>query len=65
MTSLAADNVGIRERGRIVPGAYADLVLFNENTVIDNATPAEPHAISTGIAKVWVNGLLNYERRVT
>ena len=61
MTSLAADNVGIRERGRIVPGAYADLVLFNENTVIDNATPADPHAVSTGIAKVWVNGVLAYD----
>jgi len=66
MTSLAAANVGIRERGRIVPGVYADLVLFNENTVIDNATPADPHAVSTGIAKVWVNGVLAYENgRVT
>jgi len=29
--------------------------------VIDNATPADPHALSTGIAKVWVNGKLAYE----
>jgi N-acyl-D-amino-acid deacylase len=61
MTSLAADNVGIANRGRIVPGAYADLVLFNPATVIDNATPADPHAVSTGIAKVWVNGALAYD----
>src|SRR4029079_8515280 len=58
MTSLAAANVGIRERGRIVPGAYADLVLFNENTVIDNATPADPHAVSAGIAQGWGNGVV-------
>ena len=61
MTSLAADNIGIGERGRIIPGAFADLVLFDPNTVIDNATPSEPHAVSTGIAKVWVNGALAYE----
>jgi N-acyl-D-amino-acid deacylase len=61
MTSLAADNVGIRGRGRVVPGAYADLVLFDPMTVNDRATPAEPHAISVGIAKVWVNGALAYE----
>ena len=61
MTSLAADNVGIPNRGRVVPGAFADLVLFDPATVIDNATPADPHAISTGIAKVWVNGTLAYD----
>jgi N-acyl-D-amino-acid deacylase len=60
MTSLAADNVGIANRGRIAPGAYADLVLFDPATVIDNATPADPHAVSAGIAKVWVNGALAY-----
>src|SRR4029079_17964791 len=61
MTSLAADNVGIANRGRIVPGAFADLLLFDPATVIDNATPADPHAVSTGLAKVWVNGKLAYE----
>jgi N-acyl-D-amino-acid deacylase len=61
MTALAAGNVGIRDRGRIAPGMKADLVLFDPNTVIDRATPAEPHALSTGIAKVWVNGSLAYE----
>ena len=61
MTSLAADNVGLRGRGRIAPGAAADLVLFDTLTVADRATPADPHAVSVGIAKVWVNGVLAYE----
>jgi N-acyl-D-amino-acid deacylase len=61
MTSLAADNVGIANRGRIAAGAFADLVLFDPATVIDNATPADPRAVSTGIVRVWVNGKLAYE----
>ena len=66
MTSLAATNVGIRDRGTIARGQRADLVLFDPNTVIDRATPAEPHAQSVGIARVWVNGRLAYEEaRVT
>lgn len=61
MTSLAASHLGIRDRGRVAAGQRADLVLFDPATVADRATPAEPHAISTGIAKVWVNGALAYE----
>jgi N-acyl-D-amino-acid deacylase len=61
MTSLAAANVGIRDRGRVAPGMRADLVLFDPNAVIDRATPTEPHALSEGIVKVWVNGMLAYE----
>lgn len=56
MTSLAADHTGLKDRGRLVPGAYADLVLFDPATVIDRATTAEPHALATGIERVWVNG---------
>ena len=56
MTSLAAANVGIADRGAIAPGKYADLVLFDPRTVIDRATTASPHALSEGIATVWVNG---------
>lgn len=61
MTSLAAANVGIHDRGRIAPGMWADLVLFDPTTVIDRATPSDPHTLSTGIAKVWVNGILSYD----
>lgn len=56
MTSLAAEHMGIRDRGRIAPGMYADLVLFDPATVMDRATPQEPHLTSVGISRVWVNG---------
>jgi len=61
MTSLAAANVGLRDRGMIRPGAFADLVLLDPATVIDRATTQEPRAPSVGIAKVWVNGGLVYD----
>ncbi len=61
MTALAASNVGLNERGRIEPGAFADLVLFDPETVLDRATTEEPHLTSVGIEKVWVNGRLVYE----
>ncbi len=57
MTSLAADHVGIRDRGVIRPGAHADLVLFDPDRVIDRATPEEPRLPSTGVVGVWVNGV--------
>jgi N-acyl-D-amino-acid deacylase len=56
MTSQAAANLGLPDRGRIEAGAAADLVLFDPATVLDRATPAAPRAASTGIATVWVNG---------
>jgi len=56
MTSLAADHVGIKDRGRLVPGAFADLVLFDPATVIDRATTSDPHALAAGFERVWVNG---------
>ena len=57
MTALAATHVGVTRRGRIAAGQYADLVLFDPATVTDQATPAEPHRLSTGIVEVWVNGI--------
>ncbi|HEV8512691.1 MAG TPA: D-aminoacylase, partial [Cyclobacteriaceae bacterium] len=57
MTALGADQLGIKKRGRIQVGNYADLVLLNPNTVKDQATIANPQQISTGIERVWVNGV--------
>jgi N-acyl-D-amino-acid deacylase len=56
MTALAAEHMGIRDRGRLTPGMYADLVLFDPSKVIDRATPQQPHLTSVGIERVWVNG---------
>jgi N-acyl-D-amino-acid deacylase len=61
MTSLAAHNVGLRDRGAIRPGAFADLVLFDPDTVTDRSTMRDPHALSSGIQRLWVNGEVVYE----
>jgi N-acyl-D-amino-acid deacylase len=61
MTGRAADSMGIVDRGRIAAGYYADLTLFDPDTIIDHATMQEPTAISSGIERVWVNGVLAFE----
>jgi N-acyl-D-amino-acid deacylase len=58
MTALSAANVGIAGRGVIALGAAADLVLFDPKIVADRATVEHPLRLSTGIARVWVNGKL-------
>jgi len=60
MTALSAGHVGLTERGRIEPGAMADLVLFDPEIVQDVATVEAPNAPSNGVEKVWVNGQLVY-----
>lgn len=60
MTGLAAAHMGFTDRGIIRQGAVADLVLFDPDTVRDNATPENPGALSTGINAVWVSGELVY-----
>ncbi|HEY2375181.1 MAG TPA: serine hydrolase [Gemmatimonadaceae bacterium] len=61
MTSLAAANVGITDRGIIRAGLAADLVLFDPETIGDLATIRNPHALSKGIKTVWVNGEIAFE----
>lgn len=63
MTGLAAEHLGITDRGTIVPGNYADLVLFNPETVIDNANIGNAKALSTGIERVWINGTIVYQNQ--
>lgn len=57
MTALAADQLGIKKRGRIQVGCFADLVLLDPLTVKDEATVTNPQKISTGIERVFVNGV--------
>jgi N-acyl-D-amino-acid deacylase len=56
MTSMAADQVGIPDRGRIARGMKADLVVFDAATVKDEATFDDPHRFPAGVRHVLVNG---------
>jgi N-acyl-D-amino-acid deacylase len=56
MTSLPAQRFKLTDRGLIRPGYAADIVLFDEKTVADQATYDKPHAYTTGISWVLVNG---------
>jgi len=61
MTFMAASKIGLKDRGQITEGAFADIVIFNPQTVIDNATFENPHRFSSGIKEVLVNGKLVIE----
>lgn len=55
-TSLAAESIGVEDRGTLAEGLYADIVIFDPETIIDHATYQEPHQHSTGVEYVVVNG---------
>ena len=57
MTSLPADVVGFKNRGRIKNGLPADIVIFNPETIIDNSTFEQPNLYSSGVIHVFVNGV--------
>ena len=61
MTSLPAQTFGFRDRGLIREGFAADLVLFDENTIADQATFDNPHQFPVGISEVIVNGAPVFE----
>lgn len=56
MTSLPAQRFHLADRGLLRPGYAADMVIFDEKTVSDQATYEKPHAYTTGISYVLVNG---------
>jgi N-acyl-D-amino-acid deacylase len=60
MTGMPAQRFGLAGRGLIRKDYAADLVLFNPETITDTATFSEPVSPATGIAAVWVNGILSY-----
>jgi N-acyl-D-amino-acid deacylase len=56
MSSAVADRLSLRDRGILRAGCFADVVVFDPETIADNATFDDPHQLSTGIQEVWVNG---------
>ena len=56
LTSLPAENLRIQSRGKLAPGYFADVVVFDPATVQDHATFEKPHQYSTGVQHVFVNG---------
>jgi N-acyl-D-amino-acid deacylase len=56
MTGMPARRLRMESRGTITPGAFADLVAFDPDTVADRATFADPHQYPVGIPHVMVNG---------
>ena len=65
MTALSAEHVGITNRGIIAPGYFADMVLIDAATIKDNSSIQNPKALSDGILKVWVNGVLVYKDKAS
>ena len=58
LATLPADNLSLPDRGRLRTGAFADVVVFEPNTIQDHATYEKPHQLSTGVSYVVVNGIM-------
>lgn len=57
LTSLPASNLRLDRRGMLQPGYFADVVVFDPNTIQDHATFEAPHQYTTGVSQVFVNGI--------
>ncbi|MCK5265750.1 MAG: amidohydrolase family protein, partial [Candidatus Thorarchaeota archaeon] len=58
MTGFPAQRLGLEDRGVLHENTWADIVIFNPETIIDNATYLNPHQFPTGIPFVIVNGVV-------
>ena len=57
VTGLPAQQLRLKDRGRLAPGMMGDVVVFDPAKIQDHATFAKPHQYSTGVAHVFVNGV--------
>ena len=57
MSGAVATRLGLRDRGLLREGMFADVVVCDDKTVMDLATPDKPHQISRGVEQVFVNGV--------
>ena len=62
MTSFPAQRFGILDRGLLRPGMWADITIFDPETVIDHATYQDPHQLPDGIPYVIVNGVVAVDK---
>jgi N-acyl-D-amino-acid deacylase len=58
LSSMPAENLGLEGRGRLVPGHFADVAVFDPATVADRATYEDPHQYAVGVRHVLVNGVV-------
>jgi N-acyl-D-amino-acid deacylase len=57
LTSLPAQNLKLQRRGLLRPGYFADVVVFDPDSIQDHATFSQPHQYATGVEHVFVNGV--------
>jgi N-acyl-D-amino-acid deacylase len=57
LTSMPAENLRLTDRGRVAPGYFADLAVFDPATIADRATYDQPHQYAEGMRHVFVNGV--------
>jgi N-acyl-D-amino-acid deacylase len=56
LSGLPATNLGLDKRGFLKKGMFADIVIFDPNTIADRATFEKPHQYAVGVRDVFVNG---------
>jgi len=56
LTSFPAATLRIKDRGRLAPAYFADVVVFDPKTIADTSTYEKPHQYAVGVKHVWVNG---------
>ena len=62
MTGLSAQTFSLKDRGLLQAGAFADVVVFDANTIIDTATFETPKSTAAGIDTVLVNGAIAWQQ---
>lgn len=61
LTELPAQNLSLTDRGLLKTGYYADIVVFDPNTIADRATYEKPHQLAVGVVDVLVNGTFAFK----
>lgn len=61
MTALPAEQFGLKKRGQLKEGYFADIVIFDPDAIKENTTYAHPHQLSSGMRHVIINGVLTLE----